>query len=213
MIVSGAEGRRRGRVPRAIACLGGRSTHVNRSIYGIHVMISRYICQLLASMGHLLLARSRRGQYYHHFHHSNSHPSYNLSFLFNYHLMASPPSIPQQGPRFRPYASPNHQVSKGRYITSNDPRGYMYVLCLILYSTCSSFASPVYEYPLNGQWIMMDIDDGYILWTGIWKGESLLSFPHLYSSTISALGNSKGEEYPIHHSQSSCLTCIQKPTL
>lgn len=30
---------------------------------------------------------------------------------------------------------------------------------------------PVYEYPLNGQWIMMDIDDGYILWTGIWKGE------------------------------------------
>lgn len=30
--------------------------------------------------------------------------------------------------------------------------------------------SPVYEYPLNGQWIMMDIDDGYILWTGIWKG-------------------------------------------
>lgn len=29
---------------------------------------------------------------------------------------------------------------------------------------------PVYEYPLRGQWIMMDIDDGYILWTGIWKG-------------------------------------------
>lgn len=36
--------------------------------------------------------------------------------------------------------------------------------------------SPVYEYPLNGQWIMMDMDDGYILWTGIWK----------------ALGNHKG---------------------
>ena len=31
---------------------------------------------------------------------------------------------------------------------------------------------PVYEYPLNGQWIMMDADDGYILWTGIWKGEA-----------------------------------------
>ncbi len=29
--------------------------------------------------------------------------------------------------RFRPYASPNHHVTKGRYITSNDPRGYMYV--------------------------------------------------------------------------------------
>ncbi|KAH0833367.1 hypothetical protein J3R83DRAFT_12468 [Lanmaoa asiatica] len=59
------------------------------------------------------------------------------------------------GPRFRPYASPHHQVTKGRYITSNDPRGYI----------------PVYEYPLNGQWIMMDIDDGYILWTGIWKAD------------------------------------------
>ncbi|KAG1774521.1 hypothetical protein EV702DRAFT_1124583 [Suillus placidus] len=69
--------------------------------------------------------------------------------------MASSPSMPQQGPRFRPYASPNHQVSKGRYITSNDSRGYI----------------PVYEYPLNGQWIMMDIDDGYILWTGIWKAD------------------------------------------
>jgi hypothetical protein len=39
--------------------------------------------------------------------------------------MSSPPS--SQGPRFRPYASLNHQVTKGRYITSNDPRGYMYV--------------------------------------------------------------------------------------
>ena len=29
---------------------------------------------------------------------------------------------------------------------------------------------PVYEYPLNGQWIMLDMDDGYVLWTGIWKG-------------------------------------------
>ncbi len=37
----------------------------------------------------------------------------------------------------------------------------------------SHMCRPVYEYPLNGQWIMMDIDDGYILWTGIWKG----SFP------------------------------------
>jgi hypothetical protein len=29
------------------------------------------------------------------------------------------------GPRFRPYACPNHHVTKGRYITSNDSRGYM----------------------------------------------------------------------------------------
>ena len=37
----------------------------------------------------------------------------------------------------------------------------------------------MYEYPLNGQWIMMDIDDGYILWTGIWKGASLIFFSPL----------------------------------
>ncbi|KAJ7177391.1 transcription regulator HTH, apses-type DNA-binding domain-containing protein, partial [Mycena crocata] len=58
-------------------------------------------------------------------------------------------------PRFRPYANSVHLVAKGHYITSNDPRGYI----------------PVYEYPLNSQWIMMDIDDGYILWTEIWKAD------------------------------------------
>ena len=40
---------------------------------------------------------------------------------------------PSSGPRFRPYASPNHQVTKGRYITSNDARGYMFVsLCSVV---------------------------------------------------------------------------------
>ncbi|KAG2116879.1 hypothetical protein BD769DRAFT_1485343 [Suillus cothurnatus] len=92
--------------------------------------------------------------------------------------MASSPSMPQQGPRFRPYASPNHQVSKGRYITSNDPRGYI----------------PVYEYPLNGQWIMMDIDDGYILWTGIWK----------------ALGNSKADIVKMIDSQPDLAPVIRR---
>lgn len=90
--------------------------------------------------------------------------------------MASPPS--SQGPRFRPYASPNHQVTKGRYITSNDPRGYI----------------PVYEYPLNGQWIMMDIDDGYILWTGIWK----------------ALGNSKADIVKMLDSQPDLAPLIRR---
>ncbi|RPD54799.1 hypothetical protein L226DRAFT_263895 [Lentinus tigrinus ALCF2SS1-7] len=71
--------------------------------------------------------------------------------------------------RFRPYASPDHHVTKARYITSNDPRGYI----------------PVYEYPLNGQWIMLDMDDGYVLWTGIWK----------------ALGNSKADIVKIIDSQ------------
>lgn len=63
--------------------------------------------------------------------------------------------------RFQLYQTAKHHVTKGRYITSNDARGYI----------------PVFEYPLNGQWIMMDIDDGYVLWTGIWK----------------ALGNSKAD--------------------
>ncbi|KAF4614140.1 hypothetical protein D9613_008142 [Agrocybe pediades] len=82
------------------------------------------------------------------------------------------------GPRFRPYASSTHHVTKGRYITSNDPRGYI----------------PVYEYPLNGQWIMMDIDDGYILWTGIWK----------------ALGNSKADIVKMIDSQPDLAPLIRR---
>ncbi|KAF7773131.1 hypothetical protein Agabi119p4_5298 [Agaricus bisporus var. burnettii] len=81
-------------------------------------------------------------------------------------------------PRFRPFASSKHQVVKGRYITSNDPRGYI----------------PVYEYPLNGQWIMMDIDDGYILWTGIWK----------------ALGNSKADIVKMIDSQPDLAPLIRR---
>ncbi|KAF8885480.1 transcription regulator HTH, apses-type DNA-binding domain-containing protein [Infundibulicybe gibba] len=87
-------------------------------------------------------------------------------------------SPPTMGPRFRPYASPDHHVTKGRYITSNDPRGYI----------------PVYEYPLNGQWIMMDIDDGYILWTGIWK----------------ALGNSKADIVKMIDSQPELAPLIRR---
>ncbi|TFK63154.1 hypothetical protein BDN72DRAFT_333537 [Pluteus cervinus] len=87
-------------------------------------------------------------------------------------------SSPAMGPRFQPYASPKHQVTKGRYITSNDPRGYI----------------PVYEYPLNGQWIMMDIDDGYILWTGIWK----------------ALGNSKADIVKMIDSQPDLAPLIRR---
>ncbi|KAL1725567.1 transcription regulator HTH, apses-type DNA-binding domain-containing protein, partial [Schizophyllum commune] len=60
--------------------------------------------------------------------------------------------------RFQLYNTAKHHITKGRYITSNDARGYI----------------PVFEYPLNGQWIMMDIDDGYVLWTGIWKGSYFL---------------------------------------
>ncbi|KAF8835670.1 hypothetical protein BDN67DRAFT_975046 [Paxillus ammoniavirescens] len=92
--------------------------------------------------------------------------------------VTSSPSTSSNGPRFRPYASPNHQVTKGRYITSNDPRGYI----------------PVYEYPLNGQWIMMDIDDGYILWTGIWK----------------ALGNSKADIVKMIDSQPDLAPVIRR---
>ncbi|KAG6369885.1 hypothetical protein JVT61DRAFT_13349 [Boletus reticuloceps] len=91
---------------------------------------------------------------------------------------SSPPSTTTTGTRFRPYASPHHQVTKGRYITSNDPRGYI----------------PVYEYPLNGQWIMMDIDDGYILWTGIWKGTSL---PPPFSADIVKMIDSQPDLAPV----------------
>jgi hypothetical protein len=31
-------------------------------------------------------------------------------------------------------------------------------------------SSPVYEYPVGDQWIMLDAEDGYVLWTAIWKG-------------------------------------------
>jgi hypothetical protein len=72
----------------------------------------------------------------------------------------------------------------------------------------------VYEYPLNGQWIMMDIDDGYILWTGIWKGARfslLLCHPNYSPVHNPALGNSKGER----DLASPCvlhLTYMRKPT-
>lgn len=66
-------------------------------------------------------------------------------------------SAPSQAPATRsshvPFPTSKHRVTKGRYITSKDPRGYI----------------PVYEYLLNGHWLMMDVDDGYVLWTGIWK--------------------------------------------
>ncbi|KAJ7053585.1 transcription regulator HTH, apses-type DNA-binding domain-containing protein [Mycena amicta] len=93
----------------------------------------------------------------------------------------TPTSTPAQSAagRFRPFASSTHQVTKGRYITSNDPRGYMY---------------PVYEYPLNNQWIMMDIDDGYVLWTGIWK----------------ALGNSKADIVKMVDSQPELARVIRR---
>lgn len=40
-----------------------------------------------------------------------------------------------------------------RYATSTDPRGYI----------------PVFEYPLNGQYIMIDCETGMVHFTGIWK--------------------------------------------
>ncbi|GJE85625.1 hypothetical protein PsYK624_017040 [Phanerochaete sordida] len=87
-------------------------------------------------------------------------------------------STPNTGQRFRPYTTPDHHVTKGRYITSNDPRGYI----------------PVYEYPLNGQWIMLDMDDGYVLWTGIWK----------------ALGNSKADIVKMVESQPDLASKLRR---
>ncbi|KEI37010.1 uncharacterized protein L969DRAFT_204943 [Mixia osmundae IAM 14324] len=55
-------------------------------------------------------------------------------------------------PPVRLYAS-SHKVSMTRYATSTDPRGYI----------------PVFEYPLNGQTIMIDCETGFVHFTGIWK--------------------------------------------
>lgn len=93
-------------------------------------------------------------------------------------LPSADSSTPNAGQRFRPYTTPNHHVTKGRYITSNDPRGYI----------------PVYEYPLNGQWIMLDMDDGYVLWTGIWK----------------ALGNSKADIVKMVESQPDLASKLRR---
>lgn len=54
--------------------------------------------------------------------------------------MASTHQTPSAGPRFRPYASQKHQVTKGRYITSNDPRGYMSVVPAL--PSCSPLTPP-----------------------------------------------------------------------
>jgi len=86
-------------------------------------------------------------------------------------------------------------ITKGRYITSNDPRGYMCVVSLFQsFRYLTSLESPVYEYSLQGQWIMMDMDDGYILWTGIWKGvfEWLNITGRISNAPKPALGHSKG---------------------
>nr|GAT50504.1 predicted protein [Mycena chlorophos] len=109
---------------------------------------------------------------------SASGPNPNENGTLSTTLSLSPgPGSPTTG-KFRPFASTKHQVTKGRYITSNDPRGYI----------------PVYEYPLNSQWIMMDIDDGYVLWTGIWK----------------ALGNSKADIVKMVDSQPELARVIRR---
>lgn len=60
--------------------------------------------------------------------------------------------------------------------------------------------SPVYEYPIGDQWIMLDAEDGYVLWTAIWKGVLLFRSFHVQGEPLiaqnfiyaKALGNAKG---------------------
>lgn len=62
---------------------------------------------------------------------------------------------------FRPYTSPDHNVTKGRYITSNDPRGYMYVLSvhyprhpLTSRQSCIRIPSPwSVDHDGHGRWV------------------------------------------------------------
>ncbi|CAE6475326.1 unnamed protein product [Rhizoctonia solani] len=90
----------------------------------------------------------------------------------------APLDPPSSNPPQVLYMTSSHRVTKARYVTSSDPRGYV----------------PVYEYPLNGQWIMMDTDDGYVLWTGIWK----------------ALGNSKADIVKILESQPDLASKLRR---
>ena len=62
----------------------------------------------------------------------------------------------------------------------------------------------------------MDIDDGYILWTGIWKGARLslltISIQLFTPSRQPALGNSKGEHDPISPRALRAANLTSKPT-
>ena len=40
-------------------------------------------------------------------------------------MVPEPPAYQSQ--RYQPYSTLQHRITKGRYITSNDPRGYVYV--------------------------------------------------------------------------------------
>ncbi|KAG0147520.1 hypothetical protein CROQUDRAFT_722285 [Cronartium quercuum f. sp. fusiforme G11] len=71
-------------------------------------------------------------------------PPRTVHALVNEEAKAAPP--------VRLYPS-QHRVSMTRYATSTDPRGYI----------------PVFEYPLNGQYIMIDCETGMVHFTGIWK--------------------------------------------
>ncbi|OAV93753.1 hypothetical protein PTTG_06235 [Puccinia triticina 1-1 BBBD Race 1] len=71
-------------------------------------------------------------------------PPRTVQALVNEEVRAPPP--------VRLYPS-QHRVSMTRYATSTDPRGYI----------------PVFEYPLNGQYIMIDCETGMVHFTGIWK--------------------------------------------
>jgi hypothetical protein len=56
--------------------------------------------------------------------------------------------------------------------------------------------SPVWEYPVGDQWIMMDTDDGYVLWTAIWKGMFVLA---CMNSPISPVAHLQHLETPKVH--------------
>ncbi|KAA1080654.1 hypothetical protein PGT21_015981 [Puccinia graminis f. sp. tritici] len=74
----------------------------------------------------------------------SAQPPRTVQALVNEEVRAPPP--------VRLYPS-QHRVSMTRYATSTDPRGYI----------------PVFEYPLNGQYIMIDCETGMVHFTGIWK--------------------------------------------
>jgi len=112
--------------------------------------------------------------------HATSKPAQSPSFSHPYRHSRPGPSLYIFWPSFpsvRQSLPPCHQ--RPLHHQQRSSRIHVRLSVSLPNATLTSLRSPVYEYPLNGQWIMMDIDDGYILWTGIWKGAFSLFFAGL----------------------------------
>lgn len=85
---------------------------------------------------------------------------------------------------------------------------------IYIYIQLNIYYRPVYEYPLNGHWLMIDSDNSYILWTSIWKGISVVSLllhPDRHKNLFfSALGNSKADIVKIVEAQPEIASQLRR---